>query len=160
MWHAKELSLLNGHEYRAQVNICSPSLPMMTSPNEWKILEWDEKPNQTNKNYKYTVSGPVHHMSPWTRNVIYFRIFRQSRKKLFQIEFANEIFLVGTMQVVIVNLIAHKGKEYLSAANSYNIYFLLYLLAFLEKLWENNIISFDISTKRMIFMYVVIWTAT
>ena len=64
------------------------------------------------------------------------------------------------MQVVIVNLIAHKGKEYLSAANSYNIYFLLYLLAFLEKLRENKIISFDISTKRIIFMYVVIWTAT
>ena len=103
---------------------------------------------KTNKNYKYIVSGPDHHMSPWTRNIIYFRIFRLSGNNLFQLEFANEIFLVGTMQEVIVNLIAHKGKEYLSAANSYNIYFLLYLLAFLEKLRENKIISFDISRKE------------
>ena len=44
-----QTSLLNGHEYRAWVIICSPSPVMVTSPNEWKILEWYEKHRQTNK---------------------------------------------------------------------------------------------------------------
>ena len=38
VWHAKEPSLLNGHECRAGVNICSPSPVMVTSPGEWKII--------------------------------------------------------------------------------------------------------------------------
>ena len=42
MWHAKEPSLLYGHKCRALVKICSPSSAMVTSPNEWKILKWDE----------------------------------------------------------------------------------------------------------------------
>ena len=37
--HAKEPSLLNGHECRLKVKICSPSPAMLTSPNEWKNLE-------------------------------------------------------------------------------------------------------------------------
>ena len=47
--HAKELSLFNGHKYRAyiHVEICSPSPVIVMSPNEWKFFEWDEK--QTNK---------------------------------------------------------------------------------------------------------------
>ena len=48
VWHAKEPVLLNGHKCRAKIKICSPSAAMVTSPNEWKILEWDEK-LQTNK---------------------------------------------------------------------------------------------------------------
>ena len=32
VWHAKELSLLNGHECWAKVKICSPSPVMVTSP--------------------------------------------------------------------------------------------------------------------------------
>ena len=50
--HAKELLLLNGHECRAKVQICSPSTVMVTSPHERKILEWNEKP-QTNKQKCY-----------------------------------------------------------------------------------------------------------
>ena len=55
MWQAKEPSLLNGHECRAWVKICSPSPAMVTSQYEWKILECDEKPQwniQTNTNKK------------------------------------------------------------------------------------------------------------
>ena len=48
VWHVREPSLLNGHECRTQVKICSPSPAMVTSPYEKKILEWDEK-LQTNK---------------------------------------------------------------------------------------------------------------
>ena len=47
VWHFKEPSLLNAHKCRVLVKICSPSPLMVTSPNEWKILEWDEK-TQTN----------------------------------------------------------------------------------------------------------------
>ena len=32
--------------------ICSPSSVMVTSPNDWKILEWDEKPT-TNKKFTH-----------------------------------------------------------------------------------------------------------
>ena len=47
VWHAKEPSLLNGHECRAQVKIYCPSPATVTSPYERKILEWDEKnPNK------------------------------------------------------------------------------------------------------------------
>ena len=42
-------SLLTGHECQAQVKICSPSPARSMSQYEWKILDWDEKP-QTNKN--------------------------------------------------------------------------------------------------------------
>ena len=52
MWHAKESSLLNGHECRAYVKICSPSPAMVLSPYEWEIVEWDNKPltkKQTNR---------------------------------------------------------------------------------------------------------------
>ena len=48
MWHAKEPSLLNGHERRASVKICSPSTAIVSSPYKWKILEWNENP-QTDK---------------------------------------------------------------------------------------------------------------
>ena len=48
MWHTKEPSLLNGHECRALVKICSSSPVMVTSLYEWKMLERDDKP-QTNK---------------------------------------------------------------------------------------------------------------
>ena len=48
MWHAKEPSLLNDHERLVQVNICSSSSVVVTSPRECKILERDENP-QTNK---------------------------------------------------------------------------------------------------------------
>ena len=50
-WHVKEPSLLNGHECRAYVKMCCPSSVMVTSPNEWKNLEWGQKKNtkQTNK---------------------------------------------------------------------------------------------------------------
>ena len=40
--------LLNGHECREHVKICSPSPAIVTSPYEWKILECDEK-HQTSK---------------------------------------------------------------------------------------------------------------
>ena len=54
MWHEKEPSLLNGQECRAQVKICSPSPVMVTSPYEWKILEWDDKPpNKQKKPQKF-----------------------------------------------------------------------------------------------------------
>ena len=49
VWHAKEPSLLNGHERRAMVKICSPSPVMVTYPYESKILKWDGKPNTNNK---------------------------------------------------------------------------------------------------------------
>ena len=49
VWHTKEPSLLNSHECRAKVKFFSPSSAMVTSTYEWKILEWDEKP-QANKN--------------------------------------------------------------------------------------------------------------
>ena len=42
LWHVKEPSLHNGHECWAWVKICSPSLAMVTSPYEWKILQWDD----------------------------------------------------------------------------------------------------------------------
>ena len=48
MWYVKESSLLNGDECWAQVNICSSSPAMVTSPCEWKILEWDEKHQANN----------------------------------------------------------------------------------------------------------------
>ena len=48
VWHAKEPSLLSGHECRTYVIICSPSSVMVTSPYELKTPEWDDKP-QTNK---------------------------------------------------------------------------------------------------------------
>ena len=51
VWHDKEPSLFNGHECRAKVKIYSPSPAKVTSPYEWKILEWDENP-QTNKQTK------------------------------------------------------------------------------------------------------------
>ena len=34
VWHAKEPSLLDGNECRAQVKICNPSPAMVTSPSE------------------------------------------------------------------------------------------------------------------------------
>ena len=43
MWHAKESLLLNDHECRALVNLCSPSPAMMASLYDLKIHEWDEK---------------------------------------------------------------------------------------------------------------------
>ena len=49
VWHAKEPLLLNGHKCRAKVKICSPSLAMVKSPNEGKILEWDEQTNKQTK---------------------------------------------------------------------------------------------------------------
>ena len=42
LWHVKEPSLHNGHECWAWVKICSPSPAMVTSPYEWKILQWDD----------------------------------------------------------------------------------------------------------------------
>ena len=45
VWHAKEPSLLNGHESRAQGKICSLSWVMSTALYERKILGW----NETNK---------------------------------------------------------------------------------------------------------------
>ena len=57
MWHAKEPSLLNGHECRAKVNICSPSPVLMPSPYEWKILEWDEKTQTNEQTNKQTSTG-------------------------------------------------------------------------------------------------------
>ena len=46
--HVLELLLLNGHKCGAKVKTCKPSPSMVTSPYEWKILEWDEN-KQTNK---------------------------------------------------------------------------------------------------------------
>ena len=40
---AKETSLLNCNNCRAKVKIFSPSLAMVTSPNEWKILSSGRK---------------------------------------------------------------------------------------------------------------------
>ena len=45
----------------AQVKICSPSPAMLTSTYEWKILEWDEKP-QTNKPQIFM------HLTTWVKN--------------------------------------------------------------------------------------------
>ena len=54
VWHVKELSLLNGHECRAQVKICSPSPAMVTSTYKCKILEWEDKLQQNKQNsYEY-----------------------------------------------------------------------------------------------------------
>ena len=39
--------LLNFNKYRAYVNIIGPLPVMVMSPHEWKILEWDEKPQKT-----------------------------------------------------------------------------------------------------------------
>ena len=36
VWHVKETSLRNGHEYRVWVKMCSPSLVMVPTPYEWK----------------------------------------------------------------------------------------------------------------------------
>ena len=47
-------SLLNGNKCRTKVKMCSPSTVMVTSPYEWKILEWDDKP-QTKKTSKQTM---------------------------------------------------------------------------------------------------------
>ena len=41
---AKRHSLFNGHECRAQIEIYSPSSVIVRSPYEWKILDWEEKP--------------------------------------------------------------------------------------------------------------------
>ena len=54
MWHPKEPSLLNAYECRAQVIIIIPSPLMVTSPYEWKILEWDDKPQTNNVKVKYS----------------------------------------------------------------------------------------------------------
>ena len=48
MVHAKEPSLLHGHDCRAKVKICCFLPEMLTSPFQWKIIEWDENP-QANK---------------------------------------------------------------------------------------------------------------
>ena len=48
-------SVLNDYECRVWVKICSPSPVLVTSPNEWKILEWNEKP-QTNEKYSRNCS--------------------------------------------------------------------------------------------------------
>ena len=48
MWHAQEPSMMNGHEFQAQVKNYIPSPAIVMSPYEWKILELDEKP-QPNK---------------------------------------------------------------------------------------------------------------
>ena len=55
VWHVKEPSLLNGHECRAKLKIFRPSPAMVTSPNEWKKFEWDEKLQikKTKKTNKY-----------------------------------------------------------------------------------------------------------
>ena len=50
VWHAKEPSLLNCHKCRTKVKFCSPLPIMVTSPNEWKILECDEKLQTNRKN--------------------------------------------------------------------------------------------------------------
>ena len=51
VWHATEPPLINGLECRVLVKIWNPSLLMVTSTNEWKILEWENKPqpNKTNE---------------------------------------------------------------------------------------------------------------
>ena len=61
-----QTSLLNGHEYRAWVIICSPSPIMVTSPNEWKILEWYEKHRQTQ---------PPSLIVDWSMTYILFDLF-------------------------------------------------------------------------------------
>ena len=39
---------------------------MMTFPNEWKILEWDEKPQQTNQKYnELNIIFPFKHEPIW-----------------------------------------------------------------------------------------------
>ena len=48
LWHAKEPSLLNAYMCRAYVNIFRSPPVMVMFPYEWKILEWDENPKQTN----------------------------------------------------------------------------------------------------------------
>ena len=58
--------MLNGHESRAYVKICSSSSVMMTSPNEWKILEWDDKPI-TNKQTNNKLSGSHDSQSWWIK---------------------------------------------------------------------------------------------
>ena len=52
-WHAKEPLLLNGHECPACINICSPSPAMVTSPYEWKILEWNEQTSKQTDNIDF-----------------------------------------------------------------------------------------------------------
>ena len=52
LWHSKEPSLLNGHNWRAKIKICGPSPAMVTSQNKWKILEWNEK-LQTSKHFSH-----------------------------------------------------------------------------------------------------------
>ena len=46
VWHVKEPSLLNGHKCQAKVKISTPSLAMVMSPYERKILELDHKPQK------------------------------------------------------------------------------------------------------------------
>ena len=49
---ANEPSLLNGLDRRIYVKICGLSSLMVTSPYQWKILDWDKKPkkNPTHQN--------------------------------------------------------------------------------------------------------------
>ena len=49
MWHAKDPPLLNGHECRVNVKMWSLSPVMVTPTCEWKILEWDFKPQTNNQ---------------------------------------------------------------------------------------------------------------
>ena len=49
VWHAKEFSLLDVHEYREKVKICSPSPVVVTSPYEGKFSSEMINPKQTNK---------------------------------------------------------------------------------------------------------------
>ena len=49
--HVKESSLFKGHECRVWVKLCNSSRVMVTSSYEWKILEYDEIPKQTNTEY-------------------------------------------------------------------------------------------------------------
>ena len=47
------VALLYDHEHREWVKICIPSPVMVTSPYEWKILEWDENPEQKKNRVHY-----------------------------------------------------------------------------------------------------------
>ena len=53
---AKEPSLLNGIDRRIYVKMCGLSSLMVTSPYQWKILDWDKKTN--NKKQPTKTSSP------------------------------------------------------------------------------------------------------
>ena len=70
--------------HRVQVKICSPSPAMVMSPNEWKILEWDEK-LQTNI-YMCHIVWTVLYIS---NNIICSQFIAQEHYLLISI-YANE----------------------------------------------------------------------